>query len=582
MKPAALRSWLLVFCALVALCAFATVLDVTGAGGAPSWYGLWGAQFAADAAAPYQLAVLDIDPGSASDVAGLRAGDRVDVRANTLVQRFGMLWQPMSGTPIPLLVRRGGAQLHLVVTPRPVGTRRWDIWLGDIGALWIVLFAMLIVYRRAFVPGNMLLASVLAVFALGEISPTTVAAPFAWMYVATGISGFVIGPIVIALWAAYAGTFGRPLSRGRRAVTWLCYALVTISVGIGAAQVAGAATLVVDPVALFYSPAWDVPYAAAVVSALACSVLAILASRGVDRQRAIWTLAPLGGFLGLEILTSFAQDLLPSYAITQYGFAFALNVFTFVVPVVLTYAALNRRLMDIGFVLNRAAVFAIVSTIVIGTFVAIEWAASTWLADATHATSGIVGLAVALALGLSLRYIHKYADRFVDRVFFHKRHEDEAALRRFAHEAAYITDRSILLQRACEEVLDHTGADRATILLLDESGKYGTVSENDPGIVALRAWHRPIDLHEHQNSALRGDFAFPMVSRGALIGALVCGEKRDGEGYAPDESEALLALAHGVASALDTLALRQEAARQSVAEELAALRTLIEQRLHAV
>jgi hypothetical protein len=42
------------------------------------------------------------------------------------------------------------------------------------------------------------------------------------------------------------------------------------------------------------------------------------------------------------------------------------------------------------------------------------------------------------------------------------------------------------------------------------------------------------------------------------VGALVCGPKRDGETYAPDESDALLALAHGVGSALDVLEAKGE------------------------
>ena len=230
-------------------------------------------------------------------------------------------------------------------------------------------------------------------------------------------------------------------------------------------------------------------------------------------------------------------------------------------PVALTYAALSRRLIDVGFFLNRAAVFTIVSAIVIGAFVLAEWAASAWLASATHTTSAFVGMVVALALGISLQYIHKYVERFVDRVFFRKRHEDESALRRFAHEASYISDRSTLLDRAVQMVKDHTSADDAAILVRDGTAAYdfatdgqrAEVSENDPGIVALRAWNKPIDLHLFPGSQLRGEFAFPMISRGDLVGALICGPKRDGEAYAPDESEALLALAHGVGTALDTL-----------------------------
>ena len=263
------------------------------------------------------------------------------------------------------------------------------------------------------------------------------------------------------------------------------------------------------------------------------------------------------------------------------SYAFVLNLVTTLVflaaPVALTYAALSRRLIDIGFFLNRAAVFAILSTIVIGVFVLVEWGASQWLVSSSHTTSTLIGMGLALGLGLSLRYIHRYVDRFVDRVLFRKRHEDEAALRRFAHESSYITDCSILLDRAVREVTEHTNAADATILVQDGAAAYTSAksdgartiaSENDPGILALRAWHKPVDLGSLSASVLRGEYAFPMISRGTLVGVLVCGAKRNGEVYAPDESEALLALAHGVGTALDVLSTQRDRPNELILSKL--------------
>jgi GAF domain-containing protein len=190
-------------------------------------------------------------------------------------------------------------------------------------------------------------------------------------------------------------------------------------------------------------------------------------------------------------------------------------------------------------------------------------------------------MGLALGLGLSLRYIHRYVDRFVDRVLFRRRHEDEAALRRFAHESSYITDRSILLERAVREVKEHTNAAEATILVQDGAAAYSSAksdgartiaSENDPGILALRAWQRPVDLGSLEDSVLRGEFALPMVSRGALVGVLVCGAKRNGEVYAPDELEALLAVARGVGTSLDVLSAQRDQPNELVLRELAELR----------
>ena len=187
-----------------------------------------------------------------------------------------------------------------------------------------------------------------------------------------------------------------------------------------------------------------------------------------------------------------------------------------------------------------------------------------------------------------MRYIHRYIERFVDRVFFWKRHADEAALRRFAHESSYITDRSVLLDRTIREVKAHTGAERAAILVRDGAASYASasdgervvVNENDPGILALRAWHKAVDLHAVPDTQMRGEYAFPMASRGELVGVLVCGSKPDGELYAPDESDALLALAHGVGAALGVLSSDRDHAEDIVAQELAALRAVVESALH--
>jgi GAF domain-containing protein len=82
-----------------------------------------------------------------------------------------------------------------------------------------------------------------------------------------------------------------------------------------------------------------------------------------------------------------------------------------------------------------------------------------------------------------------------------------------------------------------------------------------------------LDLSSVQGTDLRGEYAFPMISRGLLIGILVCEAKRNGENYAPDESEALRTLAHSVGTALDVLSSTQrDHSSEVVLRELARLR----------
>jgi len=581
MKPATWRALLLTLCALAAILTIACGNDYFGITGSAPWAGNPGTMLGASSE-PYRALVLAVDSGGPAARAGLHPGDHIDVRSNTLLERlqlFNGFPTTINGRPVTLSVYRGAGQERITIVPVAWDlTRYWYFIVSLIGLLWLALFATLIAWRSAQTPGNFLLCAVLLSVAIGGLGGTgSFALPWAWAYVCLFVLG-ALTPISVALWAALASGFAQPLSVQRRIAQWFCFALVAIALAIQIAQFVGLMTLWFDPIGPFFARTRGIPMNAAILMALVCSALAIRASVGVERQRAAWSLLSLSLYFVVDRVGSIAAGHQTSYAAYEVWVGIE-NLNFFVMPVALTYVALSRRLIDIGFVLNRTVVFAILSVLVIGAFVLTEWAATEWLVNASHTTGAILGMLVALALGLSLRYIHKYVDRFVDRVFFRKRHEDEAALRRFAHEASYISDRSVLLERAVSEVREHANVDATSALVRDGAASYVSVSngkrvafsENDPAIVALRAWNKPVDLRDIKDTELRGEVAFPMVSRGVLVGALVCGPKRDGQSYAPDESDALLALARGVGTALDTLSSQRDGELEPLRETLSTI-----------
>jgi hypothetical protein len=231
---------------------------------------------------------------------------------------------------------------------------------------------------------------------------------------------------------------------------------------------------------------------------------------------------------------------------------------------------LNRRLLDVGFVLNRAAVFTGVSLFVVGVFTLVEWALGGWLHSAGRVANVLVSGAIALGLGLSLHQIHTRVDRVVDSVFFRKRHEDERALKHFAREVTFITDPGVVVERATGVLKEHADASSVDFALYDGARRYGKVDENDGALLALRASHEVVDLHLVE-TALNGEFAYPLLCRGRFIGAMVLGPKTSGEPYAPDESAAIAQVAHGVGVALDLLSAK---ASSGNGEILGALRSL--------
>jgi hypothetical protein len=366
------------------------------------------------------------------------------------------------------------------------------------------------------------------------------------------VFGAVLGTVSSGLLAAYLMLF-RPVSPLRRTLAWLSYASVGLAAIIVIAGAVGLWTLTIDPAGrLLSGRASQIAYnLLPVLFPTLCAIVTVAETRGSERTRILWATGSLSVLYAADCVAEFATVFAPSLDLS--GIYVLANVAFFLTPIGLTYALIRRRLLDFGFVLNRAAVFAAVSFIVVGLFILFEWALGGWLQHASHATGLLFSAGLALALGFLVHLIHGRVEHFVDNLFFKKRHRDEQALRSFAHEAAYITDTQMLLGKALETLQRYADATTVETVLVASDGRFRDMDENDPGLAALRSSHRPVHLH-HVESRLQGDIAFPMVSRGRLLGALILGSKHSGDAYAPDEVDAIRHVAHGIAAALDVAA----------------------------
>lgn len=505
---------------------------------------------------PAVVRVDAVDAGGAAESSGLRAGDLINVRELAPEERYRLLTGVYPHEEITLYVSRGGENVpvHYVAGNPPV--LRWDVWLSCLGAFWILAFAVFIGWRRAALPEARVLCVLLV---LTQLSAAL--APGSWIgpspladAIAAGVS-IAASWIFVALLATFASLVARPMSGWRTTLTALAYASAG---GLALFEIERLIALwngSLPWVAQTSGPDWNMPYAAVpFIFAVACAWASVAAARGAERSRATWIVAPLTILFVTQALEYVIPGLWPNAqhgSALIIGYAFA-NVGVFLAPLGMTYALFNRRLLDIGFALNRVAIFSGVSVIVVGAFMLVEWALGSWLQQQSHTTSLIVGAAVALLLGFSIRFVHDRVEHVLDRVFFRKRHEDEEAIRRFGREAAFITDPRLIVERTVEVLERHADASFARLALSNGNGKYAEVSENDPALVSLRTSHRKVDLHGI-DTKFAGEFAYPMVSRGRLIGALVLGPKRSQESYAPDESDAIEDLAHHVGGVLDVL-----------------------------
>jgi hypothetical protein len=517
--------------------------------------------------------VTTVAPGDNADRAGLRVGDRI----NFSEIRFGERWrmrdahrgdQLPRGQRLNLIAHRTNKTVALSFIPRAVSPDfgfLWDDWIGYLSSIWGIAFAAVLALRRPDLAQARLLSLMLIGYFGGLFAPGAPWAVAAFIGTFVGYTVFTSGTWVF--FAAFTALIGRPLSPIRRLVTALTIGLAVLAAFMNIAWFV--ATFVFATATGPLDPLTDYALALGAFAMVGTGILAITGSRGAERGRATWATASVGPFFALQGVFNVVSPFLSNSA--RLATEDLLTPLLLIMPVGLTYAVLSRRCVDVGYLINRAAVFGAVSLVVLGAFVVAEWAMGSWLGSASHATT-IVSLVVALALGLSIRFIHRRVDRIVDQLFFRKRHEDELALRHFAREAALITNLDTLVERTVTTATEHSEANSVNVLLRNGEATYASVgngrvcsaNENDPAILAMRTWHEPIDLHRF-DTALEGERAFPMMARGRLLGVLVCGEKRNGEAFAPDESEALATVAHGVGTAIDLLGSKHNDSLERIA-----------------
>ena len=579
------RSRLLpLLCALTTVLVCAAILDnVWGPGGRPL-FGYWDS-VVVSTSEPFVAEFTQSTPGGATARAGIRDGDRVDLRGLDAYGRVAIVFQPCTAHALDFVVARGRERvpIHFVGSTqyengaalKIAQSAMWELaYLFAIGCAWLIALR-----RGASREGWYLCLTLLAV-AAQAFSPDDAALPNgtagALAFLAWGAATCAAALLPVAL----ARRFGAR-SRARVVMESATVVVAAVTFGGYAAGTIGLLGATLDPLPFVYAVVWRVADVALYAFSLGAVVLAVASTERAGRARAAWLLLPLPATL---MLAAAALQLEPVTTTWEANMALSAlgNAFFLVGAVAVTFALLKRRVVDVRFVIGRTLVVAGVSAIVVAAFALLEWLLGTVLANASHATGLAANAALALVLGVSMSYIHKRVDAFVDFVFFHRRHENERALRDFAKEAAFVTRRDALLDHAIEKVRAHTDA-RAAVVLLDGDGRYraarafgdapSEIDENDAAILALKAKHAAIDPHRY-TTALAADVALPMLVRGRLVGVLACGARASGESYAPDELAALGEFAHGVGAALDALdaSVRGAVRDDAILAELRALR----------
>ena len=502
-----------------------------------------------------------VEPSSSQSLPpGLQAGDVIALAQLSPALRVLLLRtrDVPPGTRVEVPLERDGRQVHVTLRARPDGVPSLARAQFIIFLIVMLTITVLTLWRgRDWAAWSM---SALFFSALLKKGVIEMPASLSWLPVLhqarSLIAILVQVPALFVLADTLAGGSLPPLLR--RIARIACAAMVAlVTLFFEAADVPlifGGASVV---------PAWTHALAPALtLGVFALTLLVLIAGyrRAAHQERLrirwiLWSTALLGISSIIFVLMNTArhpylfQGLVVAQGVALVGYL---------------YAVLRTRLIDVGFVIDRALVFGLLTALVFGSFSILE--------ETLHqfAVGDKFGWALqalaALVLAVVLSPLHKRLENWIEQIFFRSQRLALLALERLARECPFVEREAHLLAMAVERLQPHCAA----VALYERAGgsyrrgaAYGgpwpeTIDADDAAFVALRATHETVALADQSSDLGAEGLALPMTVAESVLGALVC-RPRDGEQFAPEIRAALANVAHHLGMAIIGLRHREHA-----------------------
>lgn len=530
--------------------------------------------------------IEQISPHSAASDAGLRVGDRIDMRYVSLHQLIVAQGQARVGEVWPLRVLQTGKYRLITLVARPVylgSARVRDDVISQITGLLRVLLGVIVVLLK---PGRLTWLFYLSMTAGGYYTDLFATFP-GWLTILailpyTALAG--AAPFILAIFCL---VFPHDQLTGwrRRIFPFV----------VGAAIAAAAFELV--QLAAFVlrnnlaENTW-IGFVEDITGGLVASSALIayfFESTRPERSRVGWliTLFVIGYIL--EATLDLHNILLPGVPMSE-RFLIFFWVYELLLTFAFAYSIIRNGMFDIEFVLSRGVVYGLLVLVGLALFAGFDITTSALFHGSKVEVA--IDVAVATALGFGARGAYGRLTDFVDRTFFRRRYEARIRLK-----AALDALAAANSPHAIEKILTDGAAsafDLASAVFFRRLPDGGLLREHGIGWPPDALWHllsddELVEVLEHNApraidlqamgwsdaslvSAHRPVLAIPMVSSGDLIGVTLYGSRLDGVLPSPDTTSGLVELARRAAFSYRAV---DSSLTGAVAADLAAARSSI-------
>ena len=511
--------------------------------------------------------VTEVVPGSPAARAGVMVGDYL-----TSERRYEYYRRPNVGERFDFTLDRQGVQSerHVIIEPLPLTEAlRQANAKGLLHALAVIVSMLIgcsILWRGWGNKTAMLLGAAMATMGIAGVnlppwaSEPWLAVPMMSLIAVSNAGVHLLLPFAMRLYEEHARSL--PRWHWQMAYAWLALmAFFTVA-------------LASDFIALTRYLNWiggsvrgpPIVFGISFVASTAYLVAAWRSSAGAPRNRlALIVLALLAYALGIMVTWWSLAQTGNFFAAGWLGYVNALTM-GLIAPSLLAYAVLRHKLFDLGFAVNRTLVFATISAVLLVSFGTLEWAIEHLVPESWHEGSAFYSAGIAVGLFLLFHRIRDGVEHFIERLFFRRWQQNEAALKRFVAMAAHVEKPEALAGQFVAEIARFTCGAAAALYARSPAGTYANsageiIDADDPALAAMRAEQGPI-VPAEAHSPLPAMLALPMMHQAALAGFVLLGPKPTGEDYRPDEIEILGWATQQVG--LDLQAIRVRALEQQV------------------
>jgi hypothetical protein len=238
-------------------------------------------------------------------------------------------------------------------------------------------------------------------------------------------------------------------------------------------------------------------------------------------------------------------------------------------------AIARRDIFDVGFVVNRATIYAVVTGLLVGAFAGLNWLLGSALKSSTLALP--IGIILAGAVALSLRTIQGRVTGLVDRVLFRERYAADRRLARIARAAPLLADGAALARALVDEPVEALRLSAGALYYRNAEGGFDLVTAtgwpedapqeidaSDPlviyatGTPDVLALDDVRPLAKFPNGPLRPRTAVAVPGPAGPAALVLFAAHRTGAALDPDETAALERIAAASSIAFERLRVTSE------------------------